>query len=419
MKVLLKFLIVFILMTSLLFFNNTFADEENPEESQETTQPEAPAPAEQPTTEQPAAEEQATQEMPQIILEKAKVLEASEPNLDEANASQDVKLKITTGEHKGEEYTAKYELSYDINGKVKAEKLSKGNAILVQITTTPEGTISPVISGVNRTGSIVILFIIFCISLVLIAGNRGLKFIISLFITAVAIWFILVKLIVAGWNSVFVAFLTSSIIVILTSVLFSGIHRKAFASGLGAIGGVLVACIFTAIFSNIAKLSGVREEAIELSNSLVNMTFKLKDIILASGILASTGICLDISMHITNLLYSEKSKTEDMELIDVFKNGMKKGKDVIGSKAIILFLVYCASSLSLIILFLACNMHIIEIVNKDIITEQIIASFCGSLGVLYTIPACSIAFAFFNRKKVIYPTKPKNRVEGKRSIKIK
>ena len=408
MKKIFSFLLIFILIFNMTSF--VYADEEEQEEV-----PQEPQAVEQPQEEAKVPEE------PEVIefVERAKVVQILDRDENDGENIQKVKVRITTGNYADKEFDLKYNLAYDANGKVKADSLQVGSKVLVQINYDTSGNMQASIISYDRIGTIIVLVILFCICLCLINGKYGIKLIISLLITAIAVWFILIKLIVVGWNSVIVAIITSVIIIQLITILFGGVHRKAFSSAIGAVIGIIVAGIFTAIFTNVAHLTGARGEVIELSNSLVHLNFNLKDIIISASMLTSTGICLDISMHITNLLYNEKSKTEDLSIIDAFKQGLSKGKDVIGSKSIVLFLVYCASSLSLLVLCLSCDMHIIEILDKDIVTEQVIVSICGSLGVLCSIPGSSLAFAWLNHNKLIYNTKAKNKVEGKRSLKIK
>ena len=83
-----------------------------------------------------------------------------------------------------------------------------------------------------------------------------------------------------------------------------------------------------------------------------------------------------------------------------------------------LILAYVGGSLTLILLFMACNMSIIDILNKETIAEQIISAIAGSMGVIYTVPITSFIYSVLNKDKVIYKKNSENRIDGKRSLKI-
>jgi uncharacterized membrane protein len=43
----------------------------------------------------------------------------------------------------------------------------------------------------------------------------------------------------------------------------------------------------------------------------------------------------------------------------------------------------------------------------------------GNIGLVLSVPITSIVYAMFNRKKTIYKTVSDNKIDGKRSLKLK
>lgn len=123
-------------------------------------------------------------------------------------------------------------------------------------------------------------------------------------------------------------------------------------------------------------------------------------------------------MSIASSLDEIKNKTKDITWQELFKSGMSIGKDVIGTMTNTLILAYVGGALKLILLFLACDMQLGEILNKETIAEEIISAIAGSMGVVYTVPITAFVYSFLNRKKTIYKTVSENKIEGKRSLKI-
>ena len=83
-----------------------------------------------------------------------------------------------------------------------------------------------------------------------------------------------------------------------------------------------------------------------------------------------------------------------------------------------LILAYVGGSITLILLFMACNMNIQEILNKEAIAEEVISAIAGSMGVVYTVPITSFVYAILNRNKTVYKTTSENIIDGKRSLKL-
>ena len=262
------------------------------------------------------------------------------------------------------------------------------------------------------------MFIVFLASVILIGGKAGVKAVIGLLITILCIWFILVRGIFNGANPIWMSIGTSAVIIILTFLVIGGINRKVVTAALGTLGGVILAGIMAAIFSYLAKLSGACEDAIQLSINMKTVTFNFRDLIFAGIVVSALGACMDVGMSIASSLDELKNKAKDITWQELFKSGMSIGRDVIGTMTNTLILAYVGGALKLILLFLACEMPISEILNKEAIAEELISAIAGSMGVVYTVPVTAFIYSFLNRKKTIYKTTSENKVEGKRSLKI-
>ena len=353
---------------------------------------------------------------------KARVMKAGEVRKVTTGAMEDtvqeVTIEILEGEYKGKEYTTDYVLSYEIDGKILAYELKEGNTVTVQLSKDQEGTVTVIVQDVERGMFIYIMFIVFLASVILIGGKAGVKAVIGLLITILCIWFILVRGIFNGANPIWMSIGTSAVIIILTFLVIGGINRKVVTAALGTLGGVIMAGIMAAIFSYLAKLSGACEDAIQLSINMKTVTFNFRDLIFAGIVVSALGACMDVGMSIASSLDELKNKAKDITWQELFKSGMSIGRDVIGTMTNTLILAYVGGALKLILLFLACEMPISEILNKEAIAEELISAIAGSMGVVYTVPVTAFIYSFLNRKKTIYKTTSENKVEGKRSLKI-
>lgn len=257
------------------------------------------------------------------------------------------------------------------------------------------------------------------LSIILIGGKQGVKAIIGLLVTILAVYFILIKGIYAGYNAVWMTIFTSAIIIILTFIIIGGFSKKILTAALGTLGGVISSGIMATIFSNMAKLSGACEDAIQLSMNMTTVNFDFRDLIFAGIVIAALGACMDVGMSIASSLDEIKNKTKDISWQELFKSGMNIGKDVIGTMTNTLILAYVGGALTLILLFMACNIGMGEILNKETIAEEVISALAGSMGVVFTVPITAIVYAILNRKKTTYRTVSDNKLEsGQRSLKL-
>jgi len=353
---------------------------------------------------------------------EAKVLETGEVKKIETggivDTIQEVKIKILEGKYKGEEYTTNYVLSYDIEGKILAYELEKDNVVMVSITENLDGSLEVAVQNIVRQNYMLIMIAVFFASIIIIGGKRGIKAILGLIVTVLAVYFILIKSIYVGKSPIVMSIITSAIIISATLIIIGGFNKKVITAALGTLGGIITAGIFATIFSYLTKLSGAGEDAVQLSINATNITFNFRELIFAGIIISALGACMDVGMSIASSLDEIKLKTPDITGKELFKSGMNIGKDIIGTMCNTLILAYVGGALTLIILFMVCDFNLIQILNKETIAEEIISAVAGSTGVLYTVPITAFIYSFLNRDKVIYRKTSENKLDGKRSLKL-
>jgi len=331
---------------------------------------------------------------------------------------QEVKVEITEGEYMGEEFSTTFTLSYDIEGKILAYELDEGDEVVVQITEDMDGNIHVVVQDVVRSNYIIGMFLLFLLSIVIVGGKKGIKAILGLLYTIVLIYLIMIKGIFKGENAIVMSIGTSMLVILGTFIIIGGFNKKITTAAIGTLGGVVSAGIMALIFNHLAKMSGACEDAIQLSINMSSINFDFRDLLFAGIIVSALGACMDVGMSIASSLDEIKMKNPEITWTELLKSGMNIGRDVIGTMTNTLILAYVGGSLTLILLFMACNMSIIEILNKETIAEQIISAIAGSMGVIYTVPITSFIYSILNRDKVIYKKNSENRINGKRSLKI-
>lgn len=352
----------------------------------------------------------------------AKVIEAKEAK-DVVNGSmkdkvQEVTIEIIEGDYIGEEFTTEFILSYDIDGKILAYELEKGDKVLVQLAEDVDGNVTATVQDVVRANYIFLMFGFFLFSIILVGGKRGIKAIIALLLTILFIYFILIKRIYVGDNAIFMTILTSILIIGGTFIVIGGMNKKILTAAIGTLGGVISAGLVALFFNNLAKMSGACEEAIQLSINMSSINFNFRDLLFVGIIISAIGACMDVGMSIASSLDEIKMKNPDITWKELFKSGMNIGRDIIGTMTNTLILAYVGSSLTLILLFMACNMSFTEILNKETIAEQVIAAIAGSIGVVYTVPITAFAYSTLNKDRVIYNKTSENKINGRRSLKI-
>lgn len=353
-------------------------------------------------------------------LVTAKVIDAGEVYEQEVMEYtikvQDVKLEVLEGEFKGEILKSTYNVSYDLDGKLEGYPLNNGNKVGIQIS-TEDGEIKDVIvQDIIRQDYIILMIIVFFALIIAIGKIQGVKAIISLILTIIGIFGVMLPAIINGMSPILISILVSVGIIVLSFLIISGVNKKAITAALGTSGGVIFAGIMAAIFGIMAKLSGAQEEALYLSMNTQNIIFNYRELLFAGIVIAALGACMDVGMSIASALDELKQKNPEMSKKDIIKSGMNIGRDVIGTMTNTLILAYVGGALSLVLLYMVNNMSISDIFNTERIATDAISSIAASMGVVFTVPITAAVYSLLSGHTII-THKTVNKEDG-RSLKL-
>lgn len=414
-KALKIFLILFIILQ--IFIGQVYAEDKDKKEEESKKEN---------TTASETAEETSNQ---MIYIEKnddatevkAKILEASDRYEKEEDGTtkyyQDLTLRIIDGNRKEERVDATYELTYDTITKDIEKEYKEGDIIYLEIT-EKDGEISNIeVGDLVRQNYILGLAIFFLISLIIICGKKAIKPIAGIAIIIAAIYIIFALNAFNGFNAILLSIGTAIVIMGLIFIINIGVNKKALSASIGTIGGVLIAGALTILLWYLARLTGDFNTAF-LSLTGQSEKLNMMHLLFAGTIIATLGACMNIAMIISIKLGEIKTENPTMGLKELFKNGMKLGKNKIGSIINTVLLVYLGTSVSLIILNMIESTNFIHLINEPTISSVIISFIASCVGIVYTIPLTSIIFAFVYKDKQIYKVKSDNIVEGKRTLKI-
>ncbi len=348
----------------------------------------------------------------------AEVIEASDKTtLDDDYSSylvQNLKVKILDNRFKGQTFDIVYYLEDGINTRLPLYDMFKVGDRLYVYGIYENGKLTvDAASYYDKTPWIALIAIIFASLIVIIGGKNGVKALLSLLITIVMIFAFLVPMILQGKDPVFMTILLSTIVIIVSFLAISGFKRKSLVAIIGTVAGVVAAGIIGAIFSNLMRLTGINEHARMISTaiSMEQEMISFKNIMLSAIMISALGACMDVAMSISSALSEIKDKKPDLTVKELIKSGMNIGRDVMGTMTNTLILAYVGSAMLCILLYNVNGFDISFILNSEDITDEVLKSLAGSIGLICTIPFTSILGGIiigkdgFTGKK---PVKPEN-----------
>lgn len=317
---------------------------------------------------------------------------------------QHLRIIITSGNHKGEKYTVQ-----NLIEMVNPYKLifKKNQSMLLRMMEDKDGKIVNLqVYERVRDKYIYFSIAIFLIFLIMIGGKNGIKSILALVFTGLAIGFILIPLILKGYNPVIISTITCTITTVVSLLLIMGKNKKMISALLGTVTGLIISGIMVFIVGNLATLTGLGNESAQLLAYLPkNMKLDFKGILYAGIIIGALGAIMDVTVSISSAMWEIEEVHPKIKTKDLLKSGLNVGRDIMGSMSNTLILAYAGGSIHLILLFNAYNLKLIEVMNMDLIASEIIRAVAGSIGLVSAIPLTALFATYFRKSRHL-----KNRV---------
>ena len=330
-------------------------------------------------------------------FEKAKVVKILQDNLEENGTrvgEQKVRVRMLTGVRKGEELDVTSSSGYLFGAACKP-----GMKVIVMQSVAGDSTVASVYTQ-DREGVIYIFALIYLLVLCLIGGKQGIKGCLGLVFTFFCVIFVYLPLVYLKyspfWTAVFVCFITT----LVTMYLIGGPTRKTCAATLGTLVGVILAGVSAWCFSKASGISGYNVSDIETLMTLWNTNRIQVGGLLFSGLLISClGAVMDVAMSISSAIDEIYRQNLSLSRKELFKAGLRVGRDMMGTDSNTLILAFAGSSVSTLLLDYSYNLPYQQIINSNNIGIAIMQGLAGSFGIVLSVPFTVLICTIFFHKK--------------------
>lgn len=316
--------------------------------------------------------------------------------LEENGDYQKMEVEATSGSYDGQKIIVENGLYVTAS----SLKYKLGDGVVITANDLEDGSSFFVITDHVRRPVLLYLTAIFLILTILIAGKWGLASIAGMLYSFYVIFVFILPMIIKGYNPVVVTIVGSVFIVPVTFGLSHGINRKTINAMVGTITSMVFVGVLSAIFVNLAKLTGFAAEEASFLQYQLGDLIDLRGILLAGMIISSLGVMDDITVSQASVVAELRLANPKLSKRELFARSMRVGKDHIASLVNTLILVYTGASLPLLLLFVNNPHPFSEVVNYEIIAEEIIRTLVGSIGLILAVPITSyIAVNSFKNQK--------------------
>ncbi len=318
-------------------------------------------------------------------FEKGVVTEIIQDNLQPSGTrvgEQVVRVRMTSGELDGQEIETTSSAGFLFGA-----PCTVGMRVIVMQSVSGDTVASSVYSQ-DRELQVLAFAGLYLLVLCLIGGWQGVKGALSLVFTLGCILLVYLPMVYRGWSPFWSAVLVSAVTTVVSMWLLGGPTRKTLVATAGTVAGVVMAGLFSSLFSFSTGITGWNVSDIESLMTLWNTSGIQVGGLLFSGLLISSlGAMMDVGMSIASAMTEIRMQTPGISRRELFQAGMRVGRDMMGTNSNTLILAFAGGSLSMLVLDYAYDLPWLQIINSNNIGIAIMQGLSGSFGVVLSVPA--------------------------------
>ena len=318
-------------------------------------------------------------------FEKGVVTEILQDNLQPDGTrvgEQTVRVRMTSGTLEGQEIETTSSAGFLFGA-----PCTVAMRVVVMQSVAGDTVVSSVYSQ-DRGLQILLYAALYLLALFLIGGLQGVKGALGLVFTYCCVLFVYLPMVYRGWSPFWSAVLVCGVTTVVTLWLLGGPTRKTLAATAGTVAGVVMAGVSASLFSFATGITGWNVSDIESLMTLWNTSGIQVGGLLFSGLLISAlGATMDVAMSIASSMAEILAQTPDLSRRDLFRAGMRVGRDMMGTDSNTLILAFAGGSISMLVLNYAYDLPWLQIINSNNIGIAIMQGLSGSFGVVLCVPA--------------------------------
>jgi uncharacterized membrane protein len=309
------------------------------------------------------------------------------------NDVQEIISEVTNGSIKGRQVTVMEDSGHKLNRR----GFKEGDKIILTHDLVQDVYY---ISEYNRSNALFVLFLLFIGVVLLVSGLQGFGSIIGMVFSFVVLFKIILPMILNGFDPVWVAIVGALFIIPTTFFSSHGFNKKTIIAVFGTILSLVLVGILASLSIDFGKITGLASEESSFLSMTAVSKIDFKGLVLAGMIIGIMGILDDVTVSQSSVVQQLKESKKDMGFKELYFRSMAVGKDHISSVVNTLVLIYAGSALPLMLLFLDYSSSFYDVVNIEMISEEIIRTLIGSIGLILAVPITTLlAAGFFSRQR--------------------
>ncbi len=273
------------------------------------------------------------------------------------------------------------------------DEISPGDRLRVLYLPQVAGVTSPyVFVDFDRAPPLLLLTVVFAALVLLVARVRGLAALLGLGLAVAFIGVFTLPALLEGASPVGVALVTASASMFALLYLAHGFSARTSTALVGTLVGLAATTTIAVWASGAAHLTGLgTENGLDLRQLAPDAS--LRGILLCGMVIAGLGVLNDVTITQASAVWELRAASAATSRREVFRQGMRIGRDHIASTVYTVAFAYLGASLPLVLLVSMSDRGLLSSLTSGEIAEEVVRTLVGSIGLVLAIPVTTAVAA--------------------------
>jgi len=340
----------------------------------------------------------ATRPQTGIELGHGRIVELLAPGGDPA--APEARVLMLDGSRAGETLDA---FLQGPSGQLQVPDYRVGDEVVVSQSLEPD-SVYVAVADRWRIPALALMFGLFAVAVAVVGGWRGIRSLIALVLTLVAVVKVLLPLLLAGWPPVPVAIGSAVLISLATFLLTEGARRSTAAALLGTFAALGLVGILAAAFSAIAQFTSIQgTEEIVFLQALLGDDLDFSGLLLAGVIIGALGVLDDVTISQAATVAELHRADPSASAPTLVGRAMNVGRSHIAATVNTLVLAYVGVSLPLLVLFAVGGQSVGLLASQEVVAVEVMRALAGSIGIVMAVPLTTWIAVVLERRAVPIP----------------
>ncbi|MFF3637632.1 YibE/F family protein [Streptomyces sp. NPDC002250] len=287
-------------------------------------------------------------------------------------------IRVDTGKDQGRTFT-------EIVQPDQSRQLHQGEKVVVAYEPSAPKDLQYSVTDVNRKLPMALLAGVFALAVVVVGRLRGVMALVALAVSFMVLTFFILPAILQGSNPLVVAVVGSSAIMLIALYMCHGLSARTSVAVLGTLASLLLIGVLGSGFIDWAALTGNTDDSTGLIHGLFP-SIDMSGLLLAGVIIGSLGVLDDVTVTQTSAVWELHEANPAMGWRELYRAGIRIGRDHIASVVNTLVLAYAGAALPLLLLFSIAQSSVGTVANSELVAEEIVRTLVGSIGLVASVP---------------------------------